>query len=262
LPVRRPRKGGGGGGQPAPSKTSKPTSQTTCWRIGFCGRRSDAAHTNKSPAKGDGARWVHLCVLPYRARTVPPKRSKPTTSTPSRAVGCALRGGPAGKSPAAAGLSRGGLAELRRPANPPIQYDKWLHSAREIAEKAPPGSGAKSMRAAEKKEEETRPTPRQYHRNGCTAQEIRAATTVAARSLGAGNLAPHQGSHIKTMLRPPPERHPHPPRCLPGCRGPASHRETNTLGPHFASRGPSFHHEMLRPVAVAQESRPQQQHIP
>ena len=95
LPVGRPREGGGGGGQPPPSKTSKPTSQTTCWRIGFCGRRSDAAHTNKSPAKGGGARWVHLCVLPYRARTVPPKRGKPTTPTPSRAVGCALRGGPA-----------------------------------------------------------------------------------------------------------------------------------------------------------------------
>jgi hypothetical protein len=51
LPVRNPREGGGGGGQPPPSKTSKPTTQTTCWRIGFC--VGPTRRTQKAPPQGE-----------------------------------------------------------------------------------------------------------------------------------------------------------------------------------------------------------------
>jgi hypothetical protein len=54
---------------------------------------------------------------------------------------------------------------------------------------------------AAKKQEETRPTPRQYHRNGCTAQEIRAATTVAARRSSSRTLRGHMPPVLCTSPR-------------------------------------------------------------
>ena len=46
---------------------------------------SDAAHTNKSPARGTGLSLV-MC-LAIQGLPIPPER-KPTTPTPSRTVGC------------------------------------------------------------------------------------------------------------------------------------------------------------------------------
>jgi hypothetical protein len=63
-----------------------------------------------------------------------------------------------------------GLPTSRRSANPPIQYHRRLHTARRTRMKKPRRSRAKSVMWAAKKQEETRPTPRQYHRNGCTAR--------------------------------------------------------------------------------------------
>ena len=179
-----------------------------------------------------------------------PVRSKPTTPTPSRAVGCALRGGPARKSPAG---GRGQVAlrfrglPLATTANPSTPYHSRLHSARENSQKKPRRSGAKSVMWAAKKQEET-----SAHIETIPQKRLQSAGDTRCNN---GSGAPQQQQAIK----PPPEQHTHPPRCLPGCRGPASHRKTNTLGPHFASRGPSFHHEMLHAVAVAC-SRRQQQH--
>ena len=93
------------------------------------GRGGEGRQT-KAPPRGaglGGSIFVAITGLP-----ISPKRSKPTTPTPSRSVGCALRGGPARKSPAAAGLSRvhRGLAAAIT-ANPPRQYHSRLHSAGE-----------------------------------------------------------------------------------------------------------------------------------
>ena len=229
MPVGRPREGGGGGGQPPPNKTSKPTSQTTCWRIGFCGRRSDAAHTNKSPAKGDGARWVHLCVLPYRARSVPPKHSKPTTPTPSRAVGFFdHRKSPTGCADhvlshcddwnrwaglswcphRACRLSR--RDEYRQTHHPNAGRHRWLRTARRTRRKSPAtgrGGGAKSAMWAAKKEEETQPTPEHYHRTGatnvCHSNEHRRPTCPGCRQHAPGALAQcHQSGGSSGWLRP------------------------------------------------------------
>ena len=176
MPVRRPREGGGGGGQPPPSKTSKPTSQTTCWRIGFCGRRSDAAHTNKSPATGDGARWVHLCVLPYRARrSLPKQQAHHPNAQPHRWLHKKPRQG--------AGLSWSRLSDgaCRRGAKPSAasrhpnaEPQSWLHTAQgeTLAEKAPPSSGAKVP-----SEGACRLRQRQTHRDNTTVGAQRAGMT-------------------------------------------------------------------------------------
>ena len=53
------RRGEGGVGLPtSPSKTDKPTTQTTCWRIGFC---VGGAH-KKPRQRGGGAKLVHSIV--------------------------------------------------------------------------------------------------------------------------------------------------------------------------------------------------------
>ena len=100
------------------------------------------------------------------------------------------------------------------------------------------------------------PQPQQAIKPPPAAQNRCTAPPRPPNAISGGRGGPHTpGIAHQTMLRPSPERHPHPPRCLPGCSGPASHRETNTLGPHFASRGPSFQHAMLHAVTLAQPPR-------
>jgi len=85
LPVRNPREGGGGDGQPPPSKTSKPTTQTTCWRIDCCvGIPMGGAQEKPRQRAGLMVNMLAGLACVWRG-------SKPTTPTPSRAVGCALR---------------------------------------------------------------------------------------------------------------------------------------------------------------------------
>ena len=85
LPVRNPREGGGGGGQPPPSKTGKPTTQTTCWRIDCCvGIPMGGAQEKPRQRAGLMVNMLAGLACVWRG-------SKPTTPTPSRAVGCALR---------------------------------------------------------------------------------------------------------------------------------------------------------------------------
>jgi hypothetical protein len=74
---------------------------------------------------------------------------------------------------------------------------------------------------------------------------------------GQGRTA-HTRDRTSNNATPTPGTTPAPTALPPRMQWTCIHRETNTLGPHSASRGPSFYHEMLRTVAVAQESRPQQ----
>jgi hypothetical protein len=58
-----------------------------------------------------------------------------------------------------------------KPAQSTDAAGGWLHSGRagERVRKSPAGAGLSSMRAGEKGGGKQQPTPKHYHRNGCTA---------------------------------------------------------------------------------------------
>ena len=132
---------------------------------------------------------------------------------------------------------------LRKTASPPPQRPATplvAHRAGNLMKK-PRRSGAKSvMRAAKKPGGNFGP-----HRDNATE-------TVALHRR-------YAQSHIQTMLRPPPERHPHPPRCLPGCRHLAARirpsrdqhtsAPTSHLGAFFSTRNATRCN--TRPAAAA-----------
>src|SRR6478672_2174939 len=62
---------------------------------------SETAHSTQTKAPpGGGASWVfHACSIGLAVSPGGRNSGKPTTPTPSRAVGCALRGGPQKKPP-------------------------------------------------------------------------------------------------------------------------------------------------------------------
>ena len=99
LPVRRHREGGGGEDQPPPSKTSKPTTQTTCWRL-----VSVSGAQTKAPPEGAGLSLRGLsdgaCRRFQRAESISGKPTDLTRQTHHR-----LHAALARKSPAEAGLS-------------------------------------------------------------------------------------------------------------------------------------------------------------
>ena len=128
--------------QPPPSKTSKPTSQTTCWRIGFCGRRSDAAHTNKSPAKGTGLGGsIFVSCHTGLARSLR-NAASPSPQRPAALLVARCAEDPQEKAPPKRGkFHRRGLP-LATTASPSRQYHSWLRSARR--RKSPAEAGLKS----------------------------------------------------------------------------------------------------------------------
>ena len=131
---------------------------------------------------------------------------------------------------------------LRKTASPPPQRPATplvAHRAGNLMKK-PRRSGAKSvMRAAKKPGGNFGP-----HRDNATE------TVALHRRYAQSHIKQcyaHPRNDTRTLRVVSPDA---------GTSLPASvHRETNTLGPHFASRGPSFQHEMLHAVTLAQPPR-------
>ena len=81
-------------------------------------------------------------VLAIQGLPVPPKHSKPTTPTPSRTVGCALRRGPAEKAPPSGAKFLAGVRPSRGKSKPADTLPH-LVAERRLRRKSPArGSGA------------------------------------------------------------------------------------------------------------------------
>jgi hypothetical protein len=128
--------------------------------------RGRGRQTKAPPGAGLGGQVMMLAIT---GLPISPER-KPTTPTPSRTVGCALRGGPARKSPCrGAGLvAYEGLPKCELTANPPRQYHSRCTARGRTRMKKPRRSGAKVTKTrTSAKPTNNQSAPRSFHPAEC-----------------------------------------------------------------------------------------------